>query len=577
MPKTPPSGTTPKSRAGTAFALGLVLAAMLDLAVLRPLLINVSLAPHQVRRVYFEPGPSGTILMLDERTDGYITDLQLDDRRNLAIPAGRTIAIALERGAEIELRTDAAALAPYIVLGAGRGAVEVGGSGRSATGAVGDAVVLDAQGGALVPRAWDASRPWAEDREWLRRLRAQCGGDTSAVASMRSGADGIAVRIGSCAGTVRLASGSGTPLLVAIAGPHAAVATTSGPGWQQTRAIAWMLMAVALLRVALLGFAIGAGPTVLASGVLVAAAQVSSPAAILTWMATLPLVVAAAAVRLIVRLAPRRVGLAWAGGVAVLVLEIGGILAAIAFLDVGTFGNERITTAGDGHCSVVGYSTVRGDSLRDGSEGVVERLNSACAPCRAATSRFSREAQTLRWVREVVCSPSFPAPAGGDVVFLGGGNDDLFYRPTGLLQLLSVFAGTLRYVVQPIGATDWEGVFAHANQTVVPTLDEQASDIESIVHCAASGHRRFVFMHDFLIWDLDRGRTPTRQRTFERRRAAVQSAGGEFVDLLEEFRQTAGVSWLNDFIHPSAVGQQRIADLLCARLSSSAPASDGGR
>ena len=41
----------------------------------------------------------------------------------------------------------------------------------------------------------------------------------------------------------------------------------------------------------------------------------------------------------------------------------------------------------------------------------------------------------------------------------------------------------------------------------------------------------------------------------------------EFIDLLEEFRDTAGVAWLNDFIHPSAVGQEQIARLLCDRIS----------
>jgi hypothetical protein len=101
----------------------------------------------------------------------------------------------------------------------------------------------------------------------------------------------------------------------------------------------------------------------------------------------------------------------------------------------------------------------------------------------------------------------------------------------------------------------------------VATLDDQAAEIDAIVGCASAGGRRFHFLHDFVIWDLDHGRAAVRQRTFERRRAAVLSAGGQFIDLLEEFRQSAGVAWLNDFIHPSAVGQQAIADLLCARLA----------
>jgi hypothetical protein len=573
-PKVLRSGADSKSTGGKGLTIGLLLlSSALTLALLRPLLTSVSLAPHQTLRVYFEPSQDGTVLMLNEHNAGYITDLQIDSSRNLEIPAGRTIAIALERGSDITLRTRAHALSPYIVLGTKVGAEHSSGPEDAATARVGDPVIMVARSGALEARRWDSSRPWTEDREWLHQLRAQCSADASSEASVRMDPDGISVHIGSCAGKVKLSlASSEPPLLVVVTGPHAAVVSKSEPGWRLTREFAWPLIAVALLWVALLAYAIGAGPTVLAAGILFATAQFSPPAAILCWAVTLPFAVAAAAGRLVARLVPRSARLAWAGGAAVLILEICGIIAAIAFLDVGTFGHQRITREGDSSCSVVGYSTVRGDSLREGSAGIIERLSETCAPCRNRTSRFSREAQTLRWVRKVICSPSFPTPTGGDVIFFGGGNDDLFYRPTGLVQLVRVFAGTLRFRVQPIAATDWEAVFDYASQTVVPTLDEQAADIDSIVHCATAGRRRFFFLHDFLIWDLDRGRTPARQLMFERRRAAVRAAGGEFIDLLGEFRQRAGVTWLNDFIHPSAVGQQMIADLLCARLESNPPA-----
>jgi len=172
----------------------------------------------------------------------------------------------------------------------------------------------------------------------------------------------------------------------------------------------------------------------------------------------------------------------------------------------------------------------------------------------------------LRWVREVVCAPSFPAAAGGDVIFLGGGNDDLFYRPNGLVQLLADFAGSIGYLVLPVGAAGWESVLHRGNPRLENTLGEQTADIDAIVRCATQNGRRFYFVHDFLIWDLEHGRPPGRQRAVQRRREAVQAAEGQFIDLLEEFGQTAGVSWMNDFIHPSAVGQRMIADLLCERI-----------
>lgn len=539
----------------------LLLSLIFDLALLRPLLIEISLAPHQTRRAYFERVAGGQALLLDEQYDGYFTDIQLDEEGRLEIPAGRTIAIPLQAGSEITVRTVAPDLAPYIVLGF---EVPVGNANQATRLADPMALVMDA--GTLRVRPWDASRPWAEDKAWLRDVHTQCRVPADGGTAIRVEAENFVVHLGSCAARIPFAANK-TSVLGIITGPHAAGASSAG-GWASTMRIHWRLVLIELVRFALLAFAIGPGPTAVASATLLAAGQLSRPAAILCWFATLPIAVAAAVGRLISRYVPRRPALAWTGAALVLAVELCAIIAAIALLDVGTFGNTRITRAGDDGCAIVGYSTVRGDSLREGSAGVIERLNEECAKCRNRTSRFSREAQTLRWIREVVCSPSFPAPAGGEVVFLGGGNDDLFYRPARLAQRVGDFVGTIRYAVQPIAAADWEAVFGQANQRVVGTLDEQAADIAAIAQCANHGDRRLRFVHDFLIWDLDHGRSPARQQAFERRRAAVLAAGGDFVDLLDEFGATAGVSWFNDFIHPSALAQEMIADRLCARLTS---------
>ena len=50
------------------------------------------------------------------------------------------------------------------------------------------------------------------------------------------------------------------------------------------------------------------------------------------------------------------------------------------------------------------------------------------------------------------------------------------------------------------------------------------------------------------------------------RRAAVEAAGGTFVDLFEVFGPEAGVSWFNDYVHPSLLGHERIAELACRHL-----------
>ena len=50
------------------------------------------------------------------------------------------------------------------------------------------------------------------------------------------------------------------------------------------------------------------------------------------------------------------------------------------------------------------------------------------------------------------------------------------------------------------------------------------------------------------------------------RRAAVEAAGGTFLDLWEIFGPEAGVSWFNDYVHPSLLGHERIAELACREL-----------
>jgi hypothetical protein len=300
---------------------------------------------------------------------------------------------------------------------------------------------------------------------------------------------------------------------------------------------------------------------------LLLAGFLARPAAILTWFALLPIALAVAVGRLVARRAAARTGLGWIAGGMFIGAEILAIVVCVQSSDLGTFGKERMTRAGDNQCSIVGYSTVRGDGLRQGSSGIVEILNDRCDSCRNRTSRFSREAQTLHWVRQVVCDRSFPAPPAGEVVFVGGGNDDLFYLSNGVWQRLAGFVGLLQMMASPVAVSDLEGLFDQANRHALSTLDEQEADIREITGCILHDERRFWFLHDFLVWDLDRGRTASRQASFERRRLAVRQAGGEFIDLLEEFRDTAGVSWLNDFIHPSAVGQEKIAALLCDRTS----------
>ena len=538
--------------------------ALLDVVLLWPILSSVDLVPGPYRYAYFEPRDGSAEVVLARQSDGgYMSEVQAGGAGDMVVPAGRTIGIPLEDGHEIEIRTNAPDLAPYLVLGA-----EVSWeSGSTATSSLSEPIVLVARDEMLAGKSWDPNLPWAIDREWLRELAQRCRLPSSTPTTVRLDGGEVVVRLGQCSGRVSVSTSPSRPAILAIvSGPHDATLSKAS-GWRTSREIDWKLIGLAIARNGILYVALGIGPTIVTAGALVLAGFLARPVAILTWYAVLLIGLAVCVGRLVTRRRSATRGLGWLAGGAFIAAEILAIVAWVQFSDAGTFGRERMTRSGDNQCSIVGYSTVRGDALRHGSSGIVERLNDACAPCMNRTSRFSREAQTLHWVRQVVCDPSFPAPPAGDVVFVGGGNDDLFYQSNGIWARLANFVGLLQFMVSPVSVSQLEGLFDHANQRAVATLNDQEADIREISGCIHHEKRRFWFLHDFLVWDLDRGRSAARQATFERRRSAVGQAGGEFIDLLEEFRDTAGVAWLNDFIHPSAVGQEKIAALLCDRIS----------
>jgi len=539
--------------------------ALLYLVLLWPLLGSLDLVPGQYRRAYFEPRSGTAELVFDHQSSGgYMSEVEPDRSGNIVVPAGRTIGIPLEDGVEIGMRTSAHDLAPYLVVGA-----EVPReSGSTAPSTLSEPVVLVSRDRTLASKAWDPNLPWATDREWLRELATECRLASSATTIVRLEGDHVVVRMGECGGHVPVSTDSSRPpILGIVSGPHDLTASKSLAGWHTVREINWILVGLVTVRNLLLVALVGIGPTIVTAATLMLAGLLVRPVAILTWYAVLLIALGIGAGRLVARRPRASTGMAWLAGGAFVVVEILAIVAWLELSDVGNAGKERMTRAGDNQCSIVGYSTVRGDSLRYGSSGMVERLNEACPSCLNRTSRFSREAQTLHWVRMVVCDPSFPAPPAGDVVFVGGGNDDLFYQSNGLWPRLANFVGLLQLMASPVAASDFEGMFDQASQRAVATLDDQAADIRGISGCILQDKRHFWFLHDFLVWDLDRGRTVHRQSTFERRRLAVVQSGGEFIDLLDAFRGTAGVAWLNDFIHPSAVGQEKIAALLCDRIA----------
>ncbi len=543
-----------------------LLAAFFDVVLLWPILSSIDLVPGQYRRAYFEPRDGRAELVFDRQSSGgYVTEVEPDRSGDLFVPAGRTIGIPLEDGVEIGLRTTAQDRAPYLVVGA---EVDREKDTTAPSTLFSEPVVFVARDRMLAGEPWDLNRPWTTDREWLHELATHCGLASSTSTTVRLDRGEVAVRLGECSGRTAVSTTSSrTPMLVVVSGLNDVTVTRSPSGWDMSREVNWPLIGLATARIGLLSVAIGIGPTIVTDATLLLASLYARPVTILTWYAVIVFALPIGMGRLVARLAPASASFGWIAGGAVLGAELLAIVAFVRVFDLGAFGNERITRAGDGECSIVGYSTVRGDSLRYGTGGIAERLNDRCAPCMNRTSRFSKEAQTLHWIRDVVCDPAFPSPPAGEVVFVGGANDDIFYQSNGVWLRLASWVGLLQMMVSPPATSDLQSLFERANERAVLTLDDQAADIRAITGCALKQNRRFWFLHDFLVGDLDRGRSPSRQATFERRRTEVRRAGGQFIDLLEEFRDSVGVAWLNDLIHPSAVGQERIAALLCDRIS----------
>ncbi|HYD47907.1 MAG TPA: hypothetical protein VEB21_06140, partial [Terriglobales bacterium] len=512
----------------------LLFALLADVILTWPLLRETSLAPHQTRRAYYEPGAKGTgvVIRLDEQRGGYMTDVGIAADGALEVPGGRTIGIPLERNTVVTVRSLAADLAPYIVVG-----LEVAPAADARAGELASPLAMAPAASGVEMQPWNATAAWAEDKRRLQALRQHCSQSDRLEAVLEHSGGIVRIRLGSC--SVEAALGPGQPMLLLVTGQDSAVAHTSA-GWRTDTAVRWPLLATVLVRLLLLAAAIGAAPAALVEGILLAlAGSFSLHAALLVWVVSTPLALAGAAARLASLRWPQRPLFAAMCGLVALAMQVAAVLLAVSFLDIGTFGHERIEHRGDGACSLVGYSTVRGDSLRHGSPGVLEQLDAHCPGCNGRSSRFSREAQTLGWIRQVLCDPAFPPAAGAEIVFIGGGNDDLFYRPGGLLPRLLELAAMIRFAAQPFGPLEWRAGFDLAHQRAPGAMAAQARDIEAIAACARARGHRFRFLHDFLVWDLDGGRPAVRQQTMAHRRRAAEAAGADFVDLYEAFGASA--------------------------------------
>jgi hypothetical protein len=555
-------------RAATATAF--VVCVALNASPFRSVIVAEQLAEGEIRRGYFEEVDGAIGLVTTE----YASDLILPETSQaragiLSVPPGNTAVLSLVDGSAYTVSSQTS-LPPYVVLGwvdgasrADRSAAPLVNGGRF----VEHELQLD-----LVP--WDASRPWHEDAAWLRTLGERCGDLAMApTLSIRPVDDGLDVHLGRCAGRVRATGASGGNLSLAV---------LAGPDWDRVqrdgrpfRATRWVrgyalivVVLICLLDVALL--MLGMGLLGMLSATLpMAFASIWAPGpAILLVLVQLLLGIASSAWWLAGRVTRgRRLPIRLGAWVAVVASGVGAITGLLRSAE-----HVREPSAANSRCVLTGYSAAAGRVLREDGAGTGPSLDRLCDACAGMTAVRARTGATFGFVRDLACSQPRLLPPGGRVAFLGGANDDLLFSFDKNGPLLSVvyrlfgfaFARSL-YDAEP-SLKDFEDLTKNAAARSLAAMDVQSNLMDETVRCVASDNGTFVFAHDFLVLDLPGGRDAARREMLERRRRTVLAAGGEFVDLLELFERDVGVSWFNDYVHPSAVAHRRIALAICQRF-----------
>ena len=545
-----------------AYAATFVLFCAADGFVLRGLVTSREVAREQFRRGYFERFGGEVGLALDDavRPD-MIPTFEVARDGALEIPPGLVAVMPLATGTRYESRSGSSC-APYVVLGdeAPVAAVANGPPLSPGEARLVGARTLALSDGRLALVEWDPVRPWHEDSARLCALRDACvpAGDAAAL-EVAVTKDGLEARLGGCSlAEAHTFRGKSPPLLAVLAGADW-LTVMRRPGWATHRAVIWPLVAGIAVKVATTWWGAGIASAAAVSLALAGASIWLPVPATLMWPLTVILGVAAAALRLSVRglrRIPRR------ARVPVVVAAVA--LAAVHFASSAdepesprSIAHVHGEPARDDHCAVVGYSAVKGEGLRHESGGIRSFLEEDCSGCRHTTGGLFAGGETLAWVRDTFCGSEPAFGAHGLVTFLGGSNDDLL---TGMLSIARLF------VVSGHGREPWRDNVTAAAAASRRRLDVQTSAIASLGRCIRSREARFLFLQDFLVTDMQGGRGQDRDAMVAARRAAVEAAGGTFVDLFEAVGPEAGVSWFNDYVHPSLLGHERIAEIACRHL-----------
>lgn len=552
-----------QSRGWAVLAVALAFCVASDTAVLRHALAGRSIAVGEVRRGYFEAIDGHTGLATDEVIRPVFPSCVLRDDGTLEVPPGMVTVAPLTAGTHYAIDATAER-APYIVIGAESPLdVHHDDDGVAGEGAIAVADTLDlGDDGHLQLIRWDPDRPWRDDAARLRHLREGCSGRRLEVTARDQH---IQLSLGRCTVDVPRTTGAGGGLkLATLAGPEW-LRVRRDPGWASERWFVWPVAAAIALKLATLLYAFGIGASVAVSLALFLGSLALPVPAVLTYPLPLAVGILGTLARIMLgglRRVPRAARMP---ALVVLVLLIGAGAWAIAsqprsFPPVIPLGQARQPGEAN-RCALVGYSTVEDASLRQSMGGARYVLARDCGPCRDRTGSLSAGGEVLSWARDAFCQRDTKYGGGGDVIFLGGANDDFFWGVTALARL---------FVVSEQGIEAWEHNQQPAIEGSHAKLGEQLAALRELMACAATRSARFYFLHDYLISDLSGHRDRLRQEMLDARRRTVEAGNGRFVDLRALYASEAGVSWFNDYVHPSAIQHARIAADACRLIEGSA-------
>lgn len=568
----PPGERMPPRASGvqlTVKALVFAICCVADAFVLRPAWTGRQIADGQFRRGYFERfGDSVGLAMDNDVRPDVLPMFLLTDGGELAVPPGMTAVMPLAPAAAYDLTVESP-LAPYVVIGAPAPVAADANNRRPIPG--GDARLvggrtLSLQDGHLALVAWDPLRPWREDAGRLSILRGHCAAPGAGLTlTVSSSAGQLEVRLGRCSLAEPLPSVGTVPLLAALAGPEWVTATPR-PGWSAERWVRWPVLAVVVAKVAAMWWGVGLTSAAAVSAALGMAAFRMPVPAVLTWVGIFILTILVAILRGAV-IVLRQLPSLWRAATALAVLTLVACVLLIKATQPKPPPEIVRTRPQQGEpdaCAIVGYSTARGQGLRHNDGGIRWLLDGSCAPCRRKTAGLFSAGETMAWARTAYCASPSSLGALGHVVFLGGANDDYEW---GMLSLAGVVTVARLFIAGQQGIEPWRHSYAPAAAASLARMDAQTSALEGLLECVRSRRARFLFLHDFMIFDMVGGREPDRAAMLARRRATVEAAGGTFIDLLQVFDPEAGIAWFNDCVHLSIIAHERVADLACQQLS----------